>query len=181
MTGAAVSDTGDATSRMLARYQAEMDRETKAAIKVVDDLLKKEEAKNAKLTDQLSAITMDMAQLQKDMQRKIDITNDTHKKETGTKHDEHCVQMQKMQKELDAAYSSLADERKASAGMEEQRNGYQRSCAHLEKVVEKLQAAKPVAPAAVVVKPQMPSEIEYQVRRDSLGNISSIIAKPSRI
>jgi len=173
----------NSNDKMMLFYKAEINKEACALVDAAEAKLHKAEVEIARLQNQLSAHSKEASQAHKDALHKMDDMKDVAKQEMTEACRKHSGEMAQMQATINALNNEVATERQEKVRAITQKEAAEKMCTHLEQMVAKLQAVKPVAPApapAPVLAPAKPmGPLEFKIRRDEFGHMASIIVTPS--
>ena len=149
-------------------------------IAVAEAMQKRAEDDCVQLRKELSALNKELAQVQKEMQAKIDNMNSSHKAVMDSIRSSHMQEMDGVRKNMEGLRAELSEAQKCMAGMEAKHEAAERMYANAERMVETMKVATPapivqnVAPAAAPMKP-----FTMSFHRDGGGRIVSSTIVPS--
>lgn len=175
-------ESSNFSDKALSAFRSAVEEETRAIIDAMEAQLHKAEAETAGLRKQNNDLQRELAQIQKDSHNRMCATDETYKQEMSQMRKEYTGGMQQKGSEITTLQRELADEQQARVRAETQKEAAEKMCTHLEQMLAKAQAVKPVAPVAAPtqapVAPAPMKPVEFVVKRDELGKIVSAVIKP---
>ena len=175
------SESGSSTKALLA-FQAVVEEEANAAIKKAEEKQHKAEAMVADLLKQITRLNEQLMQAHKDAVSKMEDMEESYDKEEEKMCAMHHNEMDQMRSLNDALRNQVSAALQDIAKLQAEKEASEKMCKHMEGMIAKMQAVKPVAAptvtAAPAASPARPVTAKV-TQRDENGRIVAISITPS--
>lgn len=174
-------DSGSSTKALLA-FQSVVEEEANALIKAAEDKCREAEAKVSDLHKQIADLNKQLMQMQKEYTSKMETMHEGYEREMSAKcksYDKEIYELQERNVSLGKQYTECQG---AMIRAETGKEAAEKMCAHLEGMIAKMQAVKPVTVTAPVTPPTVTAARPVTAKvtqRDENGRIVAISITPS--